>query len=129
MSLPYLDGFIAATRSEVDPLAVARPAGDDVVGTGIGRENARTVTGIVDDVDLASLGWAIIKSDRTPIIGPARCSRFPGQKRELGGVGAITIHCPDFIITRLIGLKNDPLSICGKVRNSDAARRGKKKLG
>jgi hypothetical protein len=55
VSLPDLSRFLAAARSKVDPVAVARPTGNNVVGAGIGLKLLRRAAGYIGNVNFTPL--------------------------------------------------------------------------
>src|SRR6266481_7934630 len=102
---PNLRSFIAAIRRKVQPLTVTRPAGNDVICARNRGKDVRGTTRHLRQIDFAVIGRAIVKSDETPIVGPAGSARLSVEKSELGGIGAVAVHGPDFVVSRLAGLK------------------------
>src|SRR6266446_8393621 len=104
-SRPAPDGYFPGLKvsspafgSEIDPLAIPRPAWDHIVGPGHGRDLPGRATGNFNHVDFAVLFGAEVERQGTAVGRPTRGARRTGHGSNLRWIGAIPVADPDFLV-------------------------------
>src|SRR6266550_6999087 len=111
---PAPDGYFpdlkispSAFGSEIDPLAIPRPAWDHIVGSGHGRDLPGRATGNLNHVDFAVLLGAEVERQGTAVGRPTRSARRTGHGSNLRWIGTIPVADPDFRVSGTIGTECD----------------------
>src|SRR5271169_329457 len=92
--LPYLESFRACFRSEIKPLAVARPTRRQIIRSMNGRHKMRNSSGHLDDIDLAVLVRMELECDIASVGGPAGTASCSMQGRNLVAVSFLNLASP-----------------------------------
>src|SRR5579863_1147170 len=103
---PDLKSFRTTLRSEIDPLATARPAWRKIVGSRYGWQHPRDAPGHFHDVNLTPLIGVKLEGKITSIRRPACAPRRAMQRCNLIAPAAVDIACPDIPKAQAIRLKH-----------------------
>ena len=87
--LPQLKRFTVALGSEIEPFAVARPAGREIIGAGEGWQETRDSARHLDNIDFAPLFGMKFKGDVASVGRPACPSSRSVQGSDLVAIGTI----------------------------------------
>src|SRR6266498_362212 len=111
---PAPDGYFpdlkispSAFGSEIDPLAIQRPAWDHIVGSGHRRDLPGRSAGHFNDVDFAVLFGAEVERQGTAVGRPTGRARQAGHGSNLHWIGAISVTDPDSRVSGTVGFECD----------------------